>query len=370
MYIMEDQMLYRIALTRIPMVGPVIAKNLISYCGGARAVFHSKRRQLLKVPGVGDIIANNILRQQALPEAEAEMRWISENDVSALFFMDKEYPQRLRQYPDCPILLYYRGDADLNAQRTVGIIGTRRPTFYGTARCESLVRELKPYEVVVVSGLAYGIDGVAHRCCVETGIPTVGVLGHGLDVIYPPAHRKLAGRMCQRGGLLTEYPSKTQPDREHFPMRNRIIAALCDALIVVETARRGGSMITADLANSYNKDVFALPGRAGDEMSSGCNLLIKSHRAALLESIADLAYNMGWDEDGKPAAMQQKLFVELTEEEKIIVDLLRKSEQLGIDTLALEARMPGNRLASLLLNLEFKGLIRSLPGKYYTLMRR
>lgn len=366
----DDQLLYRIALTRTPQVGPVIAKNLIGYCGSAKAVFQSKRRQLLKIPGVGDTIAGNILQQQTLPEAEAELRWISDNGVRALFFLDKDYPQRLRQYPDCPVLLYYQGNADLNAWRTVGIIGTRRPTFYGTARCEALVEELRPFQVLLVSGLAYGIDGVAHRCCVEAGIPTVGVLGHGLDVIYPPPHRKLAERMCRQGGLLSEYPSKTQPDREHFPMRNRIIAALCDALIVVETARRGGSMITADLANSYNKDVFAIPGRAGDEMSSGCNLLIKSHRAALLEKVADLAYNMGWEENDRQQAVQQKLFVELSEEEKIIVDLLRRSERLGIDALALEARMQNSRLASLLLNLEFKGLIRSLPGKYYTLTRR
>jgi len=366
---MEDQMLYRIALTRVPKVGPVIAKNLISYCGSAAAVFSSRRKQLLRIPGVGETIANNILRQRTFREAEAELRWIKDNETRALFFLDEDYPQRLKQYPDCPVMLYFRGNADLNTRRTVGIIGTRRPTFYGSSRCEALVDELKALKVLLISGLAYGIDGVAHRRSVEAGIPTVGVLGHGLGLIYPPQHRKLAERMCDRGGLLTEYPSADPPDREHFPMRNRIIAGLCDALIVVETARRGGSMITAELANSYNKDVFALPGRVGDEMSSGCNLLIKSHRAALLESAGDLGYIMGWEENEKPRGVQQKLFEELSPEEKIIVDLLRQTERVGIDMLAISAKMHNSHLASLLLDLEFKGVIKSLPGKHYTLLR-
>lgn len=366
---MED-LIYKIGITRIPLVGAITARNLISYCGGPRAVFEARKRELLRVPGVGEQTATSIIRQQALLEAEAEIEFLEQYDVQPLFYLDPEYPRRLRHYPDSPVMLYYRGNAGLDAARIVAVVGTRRPTVQGRAFCEKLIEELKPYGPLIISGLAYGIDITAHRRCLETELPTVGVLGHGLRRIYPAQHFKIAQEMCQCGGLLTEYLSRTEPEREHFPMRNRIIAGLCDALVVVETARRGGSMISAELANSYHKDVFAVPGRVQDRQSEGCNLLIKSHKAALLESAEDLAYVMGWEKAGRQKAIQTSLFHELSEAEKLVVDLLRETEFAGIDQLTLGAGKSNSEMAALLLNLEFKGLVKSLPGKRYALINK
>lgn len=366
---MED-LLYKIAITRIPSVGSVTARNLISYCGSPRAVFDAGKPELLRIPGIGEHTARNVLRKEALLEAETEIQFLEKHGIRPLFYMDSDYPVRLRHYPDCPILLYYRGNADLNADRVVAVVGTRRPTANGQAFCESLVEGLLPYKVLIVSGLAFGIDVTAHRHCLKTGVPTVGVLGHGLNRIYPPQHRAVAEQMTAGGGLLTEYPSHVKPDREHFPMRNRIIAGMCDALVVVETARRGGSMISAEIANSYNKDVFAVPGRIHDRQSMGCNHLIKIHKAALIESAEDIAYIMRWEEPTGAPPQQPSLFVELTEEEKIIVDLLEQKETAGIDELTYNSQMTSSTMASLLLSLEFKGLIKTLPGKRYTLLNR
>ncbi|MCB9274468.1 MAG: DNA-protecting protein DprA [Lewinellaceae bacterium] len=363
-----DDLLYKIALTLIPQVGPVTARNLVSYCGGARAVFEANGRELQKIPGIGPAIARNILSREALERAEQEIAFLEEHQIQALFYLDDAYPRRLRNFPDSPPILYYKGQANLNTERIAGIVGTRRPTPQGIRACEEMVEGLLPYGVTIVSGLAYGVDITAHRKCLELDVPTVGVLGHGLQQVYPPQHLSVARAMVHSGGLLSEYPSHTQPDREHFPMRNRIIAGLCDALIVVETQRRGGSMITAQMANEYNKDVFAIPGRVKDPYSEGCNNLIKTHRAALVESAADVAYLMRWDELDSTRAVQQQLFVELSEEEKIVVDLLSSGSGESIDFLATASGKLNSELAGILLELEFKGLIRALPGKRFILV--
>ena len=265
-------------------------------------------------------------------------------------------------------MLYYKGNANLNANRVIGIVGTRKPTAQGIAACEELVEGLKPYKPLIISGLAYGVDVAAHKKCIDIGVPTIGVLGHGLGRIYPPSHRSIAHQMIENGGLLSEYTSQVGPDREHFPMRNRIVAGLCDALIVVETAARGGSMITAQQANNYNKDVFAIPGRLKDKNSVGCNKLIKEHRANLYESPEDIAYILHWEyaENGEP--IQKKLFVDLTEKEKVIIDLLQEEDEAGIDKLSFKSKIPNSVLASLLLELEFKGMLKTLPGKRYVLV--
>ena len=286
--------------------------------------------------------------------------------IRPLFYLDDDYPQRLKHYPDSPTMLYYKGNAALNVPRMVAIVGTRRPSSQGIHACEELVGGLQPYDVTIVSGLAYGIDISAHRKCLSLSIPTIGVLGHGLERIYPAQHQSVARAMSDSGGLLSEYPSQTLPDREHFPMRNRIIAGLCDALVVVETRKKGGSMISAHIANDYNKDVFAFPGRVKDSCSEGCNALIKSHKAALIESAEDIAYIMRWEENS-PQAVQKQLFVELTEAEKIIVDLLGQYEPIGIDQLTNKLKISNSQMASLLLGLEFKGIIRALPGKQFVL---
>ncbi len=365
---MENELLYQIALTKLDKVGPVTAKNLVSYCGGVEPVFRASKKQLLQIPGIGEETANGILRQSVFAEAEKELNFVLKNDIQVLFFLDAAYPKRLKHYPDCPTLLYYKGNADLNASRIVSVVGTRKPTNYGVSVCQKLIEDLKPFQLMVVSGLAYGIDIAAHRKCLEAGIPTIGVMGNGLSKVYPSLHRKVAEQMIANGGLLTEFAHHLRPDREHFPMRNRVVAGLCDALVVVESKKKGGSMITADLANGYNKDVFAFPGRNTDECSEGCNLLIKSHQASLLEGAKDLAYIMRWDKQISSDSVQRSLFADLNSSQEQIVSLLLHHRELPIDQLTHHLQKPPSEMAAALLDLEFKGIVRTLPGKKYVLI--
>ncbi|MEZ4958852.1 MAG: DNA-processing protein DprA [Saprospiraceae bacterium] len=366
-----NDLIYKVALTKIPLVGAVTAKNLVSYCGGAREVFETKKSHLLKIPGVGERIATSILQKAALEDAETELGFIENNGIRPLFYLDKNYPQRLRQFNDAPIMLYYKGTANLNFRRTVAIVGTRTPSPQGLSICEEIVEDLVPYSPLVVSGLAYGIDVAAHRKCLEKGLETIAVLGHGLSRIYPPQHRKVALDMCEQGGLLTEFASHVGPERENFPMRNRIVAGLSDALIVVETATRGGSIITAQQANGYSREVFAVPGRVKDKFSQGCHFLIKNNLATLIENVEDVAKVLRWEkqgDDGKETKPHQpELFLSLTEDEKKVVDLIQHHEEIGVDQLSYQTKVSSSELASLLLNLEFKGVVRSLPGKRYVL---
>lgn len=363
-----DEILYFIGLTKIPTVGAVTAKNLISYCGGAEAVFKATRKELMAIPGIGEGTAKAVLQQSVLSFAEKELEFAEKNNIRIFSYLSDDYPQRLKHFPDSPIVLHYKGNTDLNANRIIAIVGTRKPTEYGRSVCERLVEELKPYNVIIVSGLAYGIDVTAHKRSVDIGISTIGVLGNGLQTVYPSLHRKIASQMVENGGLLTEFSYEATPDREHFPMRNRVVAGMCDALVVVETKRRGGSMITANLANDYNKDVFAYPGRNTDEFSEGCNLLIKSHKAALLDGAKDLAYVMQWEKDQKSKEIQRSLFVELEPEQQQLSDLLKVNTDMAIDQLTAAMGKTPSEMASLLLNMEFKGVIRSLPGKRYILV--
>jgi DNA processing protein len=365
---MKD-LLYKIALTKIPLVGAVTAKNLVSYCGGVREVFEARKNELLKIPGIGSRLATNILNKTALEEAEKELLFLEQNEITALFYLDKNFPQRLRQLYDAPVLLYYRGTAPLSPRRVVAIVGTRTPTPRGTGICEDLVEGLAPFSPLIISGLAYGIDVTAHKASLRKGLETVAVLGHGLSQIYPAQHRKVALEMVQRGGLLTELTHEAGPDREHFPMRNRIVAGLCDALIVVESAAKGGSIITVQQANSYNREVFAVPGRTTDKFSQGCNFLIKNSLARLVESARDVARMMRWKEVDGPEkkAFQAELFPNLTDREKQLLDLIQKEEEIGVDQIGYQTKIANSELAATLLNLEFKGLVRSLPGKRYVL---
>ncbi len=366
---MKDDLLYQIALTALENIGPKTARTLLSYCGGAREVFDCTEKELQRIPGIGPRTARFIQDEKVFKIAEQELAFLEKSGVRALYYMDEAYPQRLKRYPDAPIVLYFSGSVDLNHARTVAIVGTRKPSKFGLANCELLLEELMPFKPLIISGLAYGVDVCAHRKCVELGMPNIGVLGHGLSRIYPPAHRGVAEKMLDNGGLLTEFRHDIMPDREHFPMRNRIIAALCDALVVIETDTKGGSIISAKLANGYNKDVFAFPGRVNDPKSKGCNLLIKSHQAALIERAKDLVYVMRWPQMDEAKIIQQQLFVELGEDEKYVVDLLRQTESSSMDQLTYAMGKSGSEMASLLLDLEFKGVIKSLPGKRYMLVR-
>jgi DNA processing protein len=363
----KDTSLYQIALTRIPQVGVITARNLIAWCGGAEAVFRAKKADLLKIPGVGPGIVGEIQSPEALKIAEDELVFMEKNGITGLFYTDPAFPERLRTRQDSPIMIFFKGsDVQLlDQERMVAIVGTRHISEHGKIICEEIVDGLRPYNVVIVSGLAYGIDITAHRKATSIGIPNIGVLGHGLGSIYPATHKSTAQRMVENGGLLTEFLHHVGPDREHFPMRNRIISGLCDALIVVETGLSGGSMISVEFATKHNLDIFAVPGRLKDPQSEGCNRLIKQNRAKLIESAADVAETMGWELDGRPKAIQAQLFPDLTPEEQSIVDIVRAQPHIAIDELSIAADKTPGEIAALILHLEFKGLIKTQPGKRY-----
>lgn len=365
---MEKNLLQNIALTLIPDVGPKLAKVLISYCGSAEAIFSASKRELSKIPQVGLKTIEKIKNhKEAFNKAESEITFLEKIGGKATTFHSEKYPRRLKHFESSPLVLYSRGELDLNHPRTVAIIGTRNPTELGKINCEKLISGLQKYDVQIISGLAFGIDTCAHSESVKLGMETVGVMGHGLDRMYPSANKKLASKMIEKGGVLTEFTTGTNPDRENFPMRNRIIASMSDVIIVVESKQRGGSIITAEFANAYNKDVFAIPGRVSDEISKGCNRLIKQHKAHLLESAEDVGYIMRWDEMDNEKVIQKSLFIDLTPVEQNVIDLLKKSQQITVDDLNFQLKLPPSELASMLLNLEFKGAIRSLPGKKYIL---
>ena len=299
-FLLNTELLYQIALTQIPNVGSVIAKNLLAYCGSASAVFKAKKSALIKIPQVGEFVAGYVLENQDNTEifkrAEKEIKFIEQKKITPLFFTDEAYPHKLKHCNDAPILLFYKGTANLNQQKIVGVVGTRTPTDYGRAQTEKLMEGLKEQGVLVVSGLAYGIDTYAHRAALANEMETIGVLAHGLDELYPATNATLAKKMLKQGGLLTEFITETNPDKENFPKRNRIVAGMCDAIVVVESKKTGGALITADIAAGYSRDVFAFPGRSGDECSEGCNKFIKQNKAALIESAEDIIYAMCWEQ--------------------------------------------------------------------------
>lgn len=362
---MDNDLVYKIALTQIPGIGSVLAKSIIGYCGGVKAVFEKSREFLKKAPGVGDVLSGNIKAFNDFSNAEKEVDFIAKNNIRPIFFLDHDYPNRLKNIPDCPILLYVRGNQMLSPEKCIAIVGTRKMTEYGKQFINQFVAEIAPYNPTVVSGLAYGADIWAHKQCLKHGVDTFGVVAHGMDRIYPPMHSNIATDMiASNGAIITEYTSGTNPDREHFPMRNRIVAGLVDAVIVVESAASGGSLITAELANQYNRDVLALPGNIGEKYSAGCNYLIKAHKANLLEGVADVVRLLNWDVKIQKNN-QRQLFVELTENEQLVVDMIRESKEMGIDQLMALSGLTSSVLAMTLLELEMKNCVSSLPGKRY-----
>lgn len=365
----QEPNFYALALTLVPGIGPIHAKNLISYCGGIEEIFRTKKSALRKIPGVGDMAVDAIMQQSVFQRAEEECAFMTMHGIQGIAYTDAAYPRRLKNCIDAPVLLFFRGNADLNAARVLGIVGTRNATSYGKQFCEDMAEACREADVLIVSGLAYGIDIAAHRASLKRNIPTVGVLGHGLDRLYPPVHREIAGKMQECGGLLTEFMSKTKPDKQNFPRRNRIVAGMIDGLLVVETSVDGGAVITALLADSYNRDVMAVPGRVDAPYSVGCNYLIKTHKAVLVENPDDVLDFMQWKENSvKARPAQRELFIEFSPEEKLVVELLRDSGESGIDALSAGLPLTPSTLASALLTLEFQGVIASLPGKRYKLL--
>lgn len=362
---MANSLLYQIALTLVPNIGDIHAKALIHYFGDAEAVFKAPKKQLEALEGIGTIRAKSIKDFTDFTNCENEIKFIEKYKISPLFITDKNYPQRLLNCYDSPLILFYRGNADLNTSKIISIVGTRSNSEYGKKVCEKLIEDLAELNVLVVSGLAFGVDTLAHKAALKNNLATVGVLAHGLDRIYPTQNKTLAKQMTEQGGLLTDFLSNTNPDRQNFPKRNRIVAGMCDALIVIESGIKGGSLITAELANSYNKDVFAIPGKTTDTKSEGCNYLIKQNKASLITGANDLVEMMNWKPKEKKPKKQRELFIELTADEKIIADILQQHEHIHIDELYFKSGLSSSAAAQALLMLEMQGVVLSLPGKIY-----
>jgi len=370
----DETLKYKIGITLIKGIGNSLAKNLIAYIGSVEGVFNEKQQNLAKIPGIGELLSKEIVAQNVLKRAEQEIEFISKNKIQSMYFTDKDYPYRLKECADSPIMIYSKGNCDLNNGKFIGIVGTRNATETGKENCKKLIDVLRSIHpnVIIVSGLAYGIDICSHKAAIDSGMLTIGVIGHGLDRIYPAAHRPTAIKMIQNGALLTEYLSLTNPDKQNFVQRNRIIAGLCDAVVVVESGIRGGALITAELANDYNRDVFAFPGRITDEWSVGCNALIKNNKASLIESADDLLKIMNWEKTDSISIpiVQTALFQDLSEDEQGIITTLRQHpEGVQVNEMALKLVKPISKISSLLLELEFKGLVKCLPGGMYRIIK-
>lgn len=365
---LNDKSLYQIALTQIRGVGVVHARNLMKFIGDEEALFKDSDRKLENIPGITKRLISEIKNPQVLRRAEEELEFVIKNNIRLLFFTEENFPQRLANCVDAPILLYAKGECEFNREKVISIVGTRNATRYGQDLCEEFVQDIGENfpDVQIISGLAYGIDICAHRAALQNGLSTVAVLGHGLDRIYPYLHRQTAVEMIENGALLTEFPSKTNPDGHNFVRRNRIIAGMADAVIVVESRERGGSLITADIANSYFKDVFAMPGRINDRMSKGCNRLISDNKALLLQSSKAFFSYMGWEKDcNNIESKQQELFQTLSENEKRVYNNLSQNGSGQINRLAIDLNMPLSELLMTLLELEMKELVKALPGGVY-----
>ena len=366
---MDSQLLHELALHLTPGIGNVNIKTLIGYCGSAEAALKMPKGKLAKIPGIGLVTAAKIRQGNFLRQAQDELEKAVKFGVQTVSFTDKRYPKQLKAIPDAPAILFIKGNIDFANRKTVAIVGTRKATNYGLNITESIIQELMPYNPIIVSGLAYGIDIKAHREALNNGLSTVAVMASGADIIYPAAHKSVAKDIESHGALVTEHVLGTSPDAPRFPARNRIIAGLADATIVIEAARKGGALITAEIANGYNRDVFALPGNTSNQYSAGCNHLIKINKAHLITSAKDVAYIMGWDLDQNPSDSIPAIDIEnLTSDEQLMIKLLSDNiNGLHIDLICLQSQFNASKAASVLLQLEFQGLVKSLPGKIYAL---
>lgn len=362
----DKALFYRLALTFVKDIGPRRAKALLAHFGDAESIFNAPAKELKHIDGLTEIRAKGFKDPAIMEQTEKELRYAEKHGIQILWIEDEAYPKRLKNCIDAPILLFYKGNADLNEEKIVAIVGTRKSTDYGHRLTEELVNGLKDQEhMIISSGLAHGIDALAHKQSLQAGIPTVGVLGHSLDTIYPAANKALAKEMEQHGGLLSEYPSGTLPDRSNFPMRNRIVAGISDITVVVESDIKGGALITARVAAGYNREVAAFPGRIYDTRSSGCNELIRTNTAAMITCADDLLEMMNWNKGKRQKAVQKQLFIQLSEEEQKIIDLLQTKDTMHVDEISYKTGIAGSQLASVLLQLEMQGLIKALPGKQY-----
>lgn len=369
----SKDLLYEVALPLIPQIGGGTARTLVKYFNSAQAVFEAPAELVGKVPGIGKTVVNNLLTHTsaALREAELIVQRAEKEEVQLLYFTSPAYPERLRNLPDAPLLLYYKGNADLNAVKVISIVGTRKSTEYGRAATELIVQELVKHEALIVSGLAYGIDIAAHRAALKVGLPTIGVMANSVETVYPAVHKRDAERMMQNGGLLSEFPFGTKPDAPRFPARNRIIAGMADCTIVVESTSKGGSLISADIAHSYDREVMAVPGPITSETSQGCNQLIKSLKAVPYTRHKDLEELLNWDKALAPAAVPTTPEIDLSaysEEEQRVLRILKEAGPTHIDVLSRHTQFTMSQLSAVLFTLEMTGLVKAMPGKLYALV--
>jgi len=369
----NQDLIYQIGITLVKGIGNITAKQIIENTDNVALLFTEKKHVLERISGLSRRIINEIHNPEVLRRAEKEIRFIEKSRIEPLFITDPAYPNRLKDCVDAPVMLYFKGNADLNAGKIISIVGTRNATVYGKETTDQLIHNIKEMfpESLIVSGLAYGIDIAAHRAALRENLITVGILAHGLDRIYPPIHRNTAAEMINTGGLLTDFISETNPDRQNFVKRNRIVAGMSDCTIVVESAKKGGALITANIADSYNRDIFAFPGKTSDKYSEGCNLLIKSKKAALITSAEDIFREMNWSDPPEPIrtnVVQRVLFPELNPEEQSVMEVLSKAGSMQLNLLAIELDLPVSRLSVILFELEMNGLIRCKPGGMYSLL--
>ena len=362
----DTELLHLLALLKVEGIGDVVAKKLLNHFPTAESIFKAKASKLSAIDGIGQVLIKNLKNKSIFELAKAELHFIAENDIKVLFYKDENYPNRLKHCIDGPILLFASGNIDFNNRKIISIVGTREITTYGTEFCKKLIEDLAPLNPIIVSGFAYGVDIVAHKAAMDNNLQTIGVIAHGLNQVYPKVHKKYVAKMEENGGFLTEFWSTSNPEKENFVKRNRIVAGMCEATIVIESAEKGGSLITANLANDYNRDVFAVPGRISDKFSQGCNNLIKTQRAHLLTSAADILYILNWELKAKEEkVIQKQLFITLENDEQKLYDYLIKNGKQLLDVIALDCNLPVFKTASILLNMELKGVVRPLPGKLF-----
>jgi DNA processing protein len=363
---LEEDLLYVLALQRVKGIGDINAKKLIAHCGSAKKVLNEKRQSLEKINGIGSLTLKNLFDSTNLKEAEKELNYIQKNNIETLYFTDKNYPVRLKHCVDAPILFFKEGDFKLEKQPMISIVGTRKITSYGRDFCEKLIFDLKEYNPIIVSGFAYGVDICAHKAALKNKLQTIGVLAHGFEEVYPKSHKKYLNEINKNGGFITDFWHNDKLLRENFLKRNRIIAGISEATIIIESAEKGGSLVTADIANSYSRDVFAVPGRSTDVYSKGCNSLIKHHKAAILTSAKDIVQLLNWElKSSHPKPIQKQLFIELTEVEQLVYTFLLENGKELLDLISLNCKLPINQTSTTLFNLEMKGVVKPLPGKLF-----
>ena len=364
----EEKLLALLRLQKSKAIGDVLAKKLIVNVGDALQIFKEKPATLAKINGIGNYVIKHLFDDKNIKLATQELAYIQKNNIAFSYFLEDDYPIHLQNCIDSPILLFKEGNINLKNKNIISIVGTRNLSSYGRDFCNNLIEELATYNPIIVSGFAYGADICAHKAAIKNNLQTIAVLAHGFEQIYPKVHKKYIHQVHENGGFLTEFWSEEQPLRENFLKRNRIVAGISKATIIIESAEKGGSLVTADIANSYNRDVFAVPGRTSDIYSKGCNNLIKNNKAHLLTNANDIVKMLNWDIAKKPKPIQKQLFLHLSENEQKIHDLLHEKGAQLLDAISLECSIPVFQLSSILLQMEMKGLLKPLPGKMFELI--